>query len=70
MGWWGKQSNGYEVRFAWGYGGQFVFVVPALELTAVFTSDPSTGRESSHNRAIHRILDELIVPAAIAGGTP
>jgi CubicO group peptidase (beta-lactamase class C family) len=71
MGWWGKQSNGYEVRFAWGYGGQFVFVVPALELTAVFTSDPSTGRESSHNRAIHRILDELIVPAAIAGaGAP
>jgi CubicO group peptidase (beta-lactamase class C family) len=67
MGWWGKQSNGYEVRFAWGYGGQFVFVVPALELTVVFTSDPSTGRESSHNRAIHRILDEQIVPAAMTG---
>ncbi|MGH7477198.1 MAG: serine hydrolase domain-containing protein, partial [Longimicrobiales bacterium] len=66
-GWWARTSNGYAVRFAWGYGGQYVFIVPALELTAVFTSDPYAPREGPHNRELHRILDELLVPAAIAG---
>jgi CubicO group peptidase (beta-lactamase class C family) len=67
LGWWGRESNGYQVRFAWGYGGQFVFVVPALELTVVFTSDPWSPREGPHNQQLHRMLDELIVPAAMAG---
>jgi CubicO group peptidase (beta-lactamase class C family) len=67
LGWWGRESNGYQVRFAWGYGGQFVFVVPALELTVVFTSDPWSPREGPHNNQLHRMIDELLVPAAMAG---
>jgi CubicO group peptidase (beta-lactamase class C family) len=30
-------ANGEKIFFAWGYGGQFLFVVPRLELIAVFT---------------------------------
>jgi CubicO group peptidase (beta-lactamase class C family) len=30
-------GNGEKAFFAWGYGGQFLFVVPRLELIAVFT---------------------------------
>jgi len=30
-------ANGEKAFFAWGYGGQFLFVVPRLELIAVFT---------------------------------
>lgn len=67
LGWWGRESNGYQVRFAWGYGGQFLFIIPALELTIVFTSDPVSPREGPHNAALHRMVDELLVPAAIAG---
>ena len=69
LGWWLRQSNGYDVRFAWGYGGQYVFIVPELELTVVTTSDPYSAREGDHNRALHDLLDEYLIPAAERGGT-
>lgn len=67
LGWWTRPSGSYDVYFAWGYGGQYVFIVPDLELTVVTTSDPVSPREGDHNRALHRLLDELLVPAAEAG---
>ncbi|CAN5755024.1 hypothetical protein BH23GEM9_BH23GEM9_32190 [soil metagenome] len=66
-GWFLSQVAGYPMFYAWGYGGQFLFVVPALELTVVTTSDPDVVREGDHLRAVRRILRELIVPAAVAG---
>jgi CubicO group peptidase (beta-lactamase class C family) len=66
LGWWARDSNAYEVRFAWGYGGQFLFIVPELELTVVFTSDP-WSRERGHNGVLHRLLDDYLVPAAVEG---
>lgn len=67
LGWFGRTERGHEVRFAWGYGGQFLFIVPALELTVAFTSDPVSPREGEHNAAIHRIVDQLLIPAAMVG---
>lgn len=66
LGWWARTSEGHPVRFAWGYGGQFLFVVPSLELTVVFTSDPWT-RQRGHNQSLHRILDRYLIPAAERG---
>jgi CubicO group peptidase (beta-lactamase class C family) len=67
LGWWAREAGGHQVRFAWGYGGQFLFVVPALELTVVFTSDPWTARERGHNQVLHRLVDDYLVPAAELG---
>ncbi len=67
LGWWMRHSNGYDVYFAWGYGGQYVFIVPDLELTVVTTSDPVSPRERGHNRALHHLLDDYLVPAAMQG---
>jgi CubicO group peptidase (beta-lactamase class C family) len=67
LGWWARNSGAHQVRFAWGYGGQFLFVVPALELTVVFTSDPWSPREGPHNARLHALLDDLLVPAAERG---
>ena len=67
LGWWMRTSGRYDVFFAWGYGGQYVFIVPDLELTMVTTSESLAPRERGHNRALHRLLDEWIVPAAEAG---
>lgn len=69
LGWWVRRSNGYDVYFAWGYGGQYVFIVPDLELTVVTTSD-ALSRRRGHNRSIHRIVDDFLVPAAERGATP
>ena len=62
-GWWTRVSHGVNVHFAWGYGGQFVFVVPALELVVVMTSDAESRREGGHNARLHRLVDVGIIPA-------
>lgn len=67
LGWWMRRSGSYDVYFAWGYGGQYAFVVPDLELTVVTTSDPVAPREGDHNGALQLLLDELLIPAAEAG---
>lgn len=66
LGWWSKDSGGRSVYFAWGYGGQYVFVVPELELVAVFISQSDGPRAPGHLPGIHRILDEYLVPGAAA----
>ena len=67
-GWFSRRSNGHDVRFAWGYGGQMLFIAPSLGLTVVMTSDPSPHpRAESHLPALHAMMDDLIIPAAIRG---
>jgi CubicO group peptidase (beta-lactamase class C family) len=71
-GWWIRELDGHPAYYAWGYGGQFIFVVPTLELVVVTTSvaTPGTGRQG-HNRAIYDLVDTWIVrplarePAAV-----
>jgi CubicO group peptidase (beta-lactamase class C family) len=66
-GWFLSSVRGHPMFYAWGYGGQFVFVIPALELTVVTTSDPDVQRERDHIRQVRRLLAEWIVPAAELG---
>ncbi|HEX2092672.1 MAG TPA: serine hydrolase [Longimicrobiaceae bacterium] len=65
-GWWIRRSGGHPVYFAWGYGGQYIFVVPDLRLVAVFTSVADAPREGGHLPALHALLDRYLVPAAEA----
>lgn len=69
--WFLSEVRGYPMFYAWGYGGQFIFVVPDLELTVVSTADTNVARGGSHLREVRRILADMIVPAALlgAGGT-
>ncbi len=66
-GWFVGEAAGHPMFYAWGYGGQYIFVIPALELTVVTTSNPDDPRTRGHNQAILRILREFLVPAAEAG---
>ena len=50
-----------EVCFAWGYGGQYIFVVPDLDLVIVTTSSPDVSEERrGHRRTLFEIIDRLI----------
>jgi len=69
--WWSREAAGRTVHFAWGHGGQYLFVVPSLEMVVVATSrarGPGDGR--SHRAAIHRLISSYLVPSAERGGEP
>jgi CubicO group peptidase (beta-lactamase class C family) len=66
-GWFIAEANGHPMFFAWGYGGQFIFVVPDLEMTVVTTSDASTSRNGRHLDAVHELVRDVLVPAAEKG---
>jgi CubicO group peptidase (beta-lactamase class C family) len=66
--WWVYEIRGYDTCFAWGYGGQYIFVVPALDLVIVTTSSPDVSEERrGHRRLLFDILDELVVAPAAGG---
>jgi CubicO group peptidase (beta-lactamase class C family) len=65
--WFMGDFRGHQMFYAWGYGGQYIFVVPDLELTVATTSDPDDPRTAGHNQAILEIIEDLIVPAAEVG---
>jgi CubicO group peptidase (beta-lactamase class C family) len=67
LGWWLRRASGYDIYFAWGYGGQYIFIVPDLALTVVMTSDPVSPREGRHNRTLHQLVTDLLIPAAEQG---
>ena len=60
-GWFLRPIGGEDVRFAWGYGGQMLYVVPSLELTVVMTSDASSpAARTGHRDDLHALLGEII----------
>jgi CubicO group peptidase (beta-lactamase class C family) len=61
-GWWVHEIRSYEACFAWGYGGQYIFVLPALDLVMVTTSSPDVSDERrGHRRTVFDILERLVV---------
>ena len=62
-GWWIRSLSGRPAYYAWGYGGQFIFVVPSASLVMVTTSDPNVSRERrEHLDGIYG-LAAAVVPA-------
>jgi CubicO group peptidase (beta-lactamase class C family) len=64
LGWWIREAAGHAVYFAWGYGGQMVYVVPSLALTVVMTSDPTARSSDGPVLALHALMDQAIVGVA------
>lgn len=62
-GWWIRSSADVPTFYAWGYGGQFIFVLPSIRTVVVSTSVAEPGSERhEHLQAIYDLLDQLIIP--------
>ena len=67
-GWWVRDLYGYDAFYAWGYGGQFIYVVPGLRLVTVMTSSPNPGQGlRAHRRSLYRLMEDEIVPTVARG---
>jgi CubicO group peptidase (beta-lactamase class C family) len=67
-GWFIKDVRGHPVYYAWGYGGQMLYVAPSLALTVVMTSDPTEpSRQDGYGQALHALMADGIIPAFDTG---
>lgn len=66
-GWWITEMAGHTTDFAWGFGGQYIFVVPDLDLVVVTTSSVALG---SDRREYRQSLFDLIETEVIGARKP
>jgi CubicO group peptidase (beta-lactamase class C family) len=67
LGWWIAEARGQRVLYAWGYGGQMLYLLPDIGLTVVMTSDPDVPRVRGQVQTRHALLTEEILPAFTDG---
>lgn len=60
-GWFTREIGGQQVIYAWGFGGQMLYVVPALGLTVAMTSIPDDpSAQSGHRDDLHALMAEIM----------
>jgi CubicO group peptidase (beta-lactamase class C family) len=60
--WWVHELGGHDTCFAWGYGGQYIFVVPDLDMVIVTTASPDVSEERrGHRQQVFDILLRYVV---------
>ena len=60
-GWWIREMGGQRAYYAWGFGGQYIFVVPDLDLVVVTTSASTVAEDRrSHRVSVFDLADSLI----------
>lgn len=66
-GWFLRELGGHQVRYAWGYGGQMLYVVPDLDLVVAMTSDDSSASaRTGHRDDLHGLLIAIMKSATPA----
>ena len=61
-GFWIRDFAGHRSFYAWGYGGQFIFVIPSKDLVVVTTSRSDVSRERrDHLDAIYQVALDIVL---------
>ena len=60
--WWNKSVGNYKVYFAWGFGGQYIFMIPRLNAVVVLTGALQNATQSrSYKEPVFDLLREDII---------
>lgn len=60
---WNKPIGNYKVYFAWGFGGQYIFMIPDLDAIVVLTGALENATQSrSYKEPVFSLLHEKIIP--------
>jgi CubicO group peptidase (beta-lactamase class C family) len=61
-GFWIREFAGHDSYYAWGYGGQFIFIVPDKDLVIVTTSRSDVSRERrDHLDTIYQLALDIVL---------
>ncbi|HEY9549634.1 MAG TPA: 6-aminohexanoate hydrolase, partial [Kiloniellaceae bacterium] len=60
-GWFLTEMAGQRVSYAWGYGGQMIYVAPSLGLTVIMTSTENhPSARSGHRDRLHGLMRSIV----------
>lgn len=61
--WWNRPVAGYDVFFAWGFGGQYIFMIPELDAVVVMTSFlQNANQRRAYKEPIFDLLEKNVIP--------
>jgi CubicO group peptidase (beta-lactamase class C family) len=67
-GWWIQDVAGHRACFAWGFGGQYVFVFRDLDLVIAVTSSTTVSDERrGYRRELFDLLAQHVLPRSSVG---
>ena len=70
-GWWTQDFAGHRACFAWGFGGQYIFVFRNLSLVVAVTSSTASDDERrGYRRQLFDLIETHILKPAEPGQTP
>ena len=67
--WWLRQLDGYDTYIAWGWGGQFIYIIPDLDLMFVSTEN-TAGPDGVREIDVNSFLSQYVIPSITDQSAP
>ena len=66
-GWWIREMASVQTFYAWGFGGQFIIIVPEIETVVVSTSAATVGDDRrAHRRTVDDLIERVILEPMVS----
>ncbi len=62
--WFIRDIEGHRTYYAWGFGGQMLYITPDLGLTVVMTSQETASTRDGYRDELHRLMTSIVIETA------